>query len=164
MLVADSGYSGVEFLGAVADQPNMVSVVRVATNRVFYRPAPPVAGPRKGHPRWYGERFELGDPSSWGVPDETAETTWQTGRGRTYRVRLQAWRPLLLRGSRAYAMHRHPVTLIRAEVFDEQGKAAVGAVPVGRLNPGSLSQPGATQLGRNYSADWDPGPAAQKAG
>jgi hypothetical protein len=122
--VSDRGYSGVEFLGPLGALPNLVNVVRSAENRVFYRaPAPPVAGARgQGHPRWYGERFALKDPTTWGAPDEEVETTWTTRRGKTYRVPLQAWHHLRMPGTREYPMHRYPFTLVRARVLDEQGQ------------------------------------------
>jgi len=121
--VGDSRYSGVDYLGSVGASPNLVTVVRVAENRVFYRAFqedPEARG--QGHPRWYGARFDLKEATTWGDPDETAETTWTTKRGRTLRVQLQAWHNLLMRGTRAQPMHRSPFTLIRAVVLDEQGR------------------------------------------
>jgi hypothetical protein len=57
--VADSEYSHVDYLGSVSGQSNLVNVVRVAENRVFYRPAEePEEAPGPGHPLWYGEAFE----------------------------------------------------------------------------------------------------------
>lgn len=121
--VTDSTYSAVEYLGRVAHHRNLVSVTRVPENRVFYRQFPIQAGNSSpGHPRWYGERFDLKDCTTWGAPDETAETTLITKRGRTYRVALQAWHNLLMRGKRDLLMHLHPFTLIRAIVLDEQGQ------------------------------------------
>jgi len=121
--VSDSGYSGVEFLGPLGALPNLVNVVRVAENRVFYRAAPPPVGrPGQGHPRWYGERFALQEATTWGPPEEEVETTWTTQRGKTHRVQIQAWRNLRMRGTREYPMHRYPFTLIRARVLDEQGQ------------------------------------------
>jgi len=122
--VADSVYSAVTYLGPVAVQghKNLVNVVRVRGNRVFYRQAPLVEGKRaKGHPIWYGERFDLQDPSTWGEPDMVEEDTFTTHKGRVYRVQLEGWRNLLMRSKRDLPMHRHPFTLIRVRVLDEQG-------------------------------------------
>ncbi len=121
--VADSAYSAVEFLGRVAALPNAVQVIRVAENRTFYRPATAAQQPqRQGPRRWYGTPFKLKDPATWGPPDATAETTWTTKHGRRYRVQLQGWHNLLMRGKRGLPMHQHPFTLIRAVVVDEQGQ------------------------------------------
>lgn len=120
--VADSAYSAVEHLGRVGHLPNLVTVTRAAENRVFYRQSPPPEGGRpQGHPTWYGAPFNLKDPSTWGTPDATAETTFTTKKGRTYRVQLQGWHNLLMRGRRDLPMHRYPFTLVRAVVLDEQG-------------------------------------------
>lgn len=122
--VADSTYSAVNYLGRVGRYRNLVSVTRVAENRVFYRRFPAEqrdGGP--GHPRWYGEPFDLKDSTTWGPPDETAtSTTFTTKRGRTYQVQLQAWHNLLMRGKRDLPMHLYPFTLIRVVVLDEQGQ------------------------------------------
>jgi hypothetical protein len=121
--VADSTYSAVDYLGRVGSHRNLVSVVRAAENRVFYRQFPTDQGnERQGHPRWYGAPFALKDSTTWGPPDQTAETTFSTRQGRTYRVQLQGWHNLLMRGKRSLPMHRYPFTLIRAVVLDEQGR------------------------------------------
>lgn len=119
--VADSAYSGASYLGRVGAERNLVSVTRAPDNRVFYRQFPTQPGDQEpGHPRWYGASFDLKDSATWGPPDETAETTLTTKRGRTYRVQLQGWHTLLMRGKRDLPMHRYPFTLIRAVVLDEQ--------------------------------------------
>jgi len=122
--VADSVYSAVTYLGPVAVQghQNLVNVVRVRGNRVFYRQIPAVEGKcPKGHPTWYGECFDLQDPSTWGEPDVVEEDTFTTRKGRVYRVQLEGWRNLLMTGKRDLPMHQHPFTLIRVRVLDEQG-------------------------------------------
>jgi len=121
--VADSTYSAVNYLGRVGRHRNLISVTRVAENRVFYRRFPAEqrdGGP--GHPRWYGEPFNLKDSTTWGPPDETATSTFTTKRGHTYQVQLQAWRNLLMRGKCDLPMHLYPFTLIRIVVLDEQGQ------------------------------------------
>lgn len=121
--VADSAYSAVEHLGRVGHLPNLVTVTRAAENRVFCRQSPPPEGGRsQGHPTWYGAPFNLKDPRTWGTPDATAETTFTTKKGRTYRVQLQGWHNLLMRGKRDLPMQRYPFTLVRAVVLDEQGQ------------------------------------------
>jgi len=49
------------------------------------------------------------------------ETTFTNRKRRVYRVQLEGWRNLLMTGKRDFPMHRHPFTLIRARVLDEQG-------------------------------------------
>lgn len=122
--VGDSVYSAVTALGPVTEQQydNLVNVARVSSNRVFYRQPPPVEEKRgKGHPRWYGERFVLKDSSTWGEPDQVQETTFTSRKKRIYRVRLEGWHNLLMRGKQGFPMHQHPFTLIRVRILDEQG-------------------------------------------
>jgi len=122
--VADSVYSAVTYLGPVAVQGynNLVNVVGARGNRVFYHQIPAVEGKRpKGHPTWYGERFDLQDPSTWGKPDVVEEDTFTTRKGRVYRVQLEGWCNLLMTGKQDLPMHQHPFTLIRVRVLDEQG-------------------------------------------
>ena len=123
--VADSLYSAVTYLGPVAQEEhqNLVNVVRARSNRVFHhQPEKETGQSGPGHPTWYGERFDLKDPSTWGEPDAVEETTFTTRKGRAYRVHLQGWHNLLMTGKRNLPMHKYPFTLIRAQVLDEQGK------------------------------------------
>lgn len=122
--VGDSAYSVVPFLGSVVKHENLVNVLRVRSNRVFYRQPPAMEGTRsRGHPRWYGERFALKDPSTWGQADVVEETHFVTRKGCIYQVRLEGWRDLLMRGKRHLPMYRHPFTLIQVQVLDEQGRS-----------------------------------------
>ena len=120
--VIDSAYSGVEFLGRVASHKNWVNVSRAASNRVFYRQAIAQESAPPGHPAWYGTPFSLKDPTTWGTPNSTAQTTFTTKKGQTYQVRLEGWHNLLMRGKRDRPMHGYPFTLIRAVVVDKEGK------------------------------------------
>jgi hypothetical protein len=125
--VADSIYSAVLFLGSTQEHKNLVNVVRLRGNRVFYRQPLPVAGKRKpGRPPWYGEPFSMKDPTTWGEPDALEETTFTTRKGQTCRVQLEGWPGtlwvLLMRGKKDLPMQQKPFTLIRVRVFDEQGQ------------------------------------------
>lgn len=156
--VADSTYSAVDYLGWVGRHHNLVSVTRVAENRVFYRQFLAEPGDRgRGHPRWYGEPFDLKDNTTWGPPDETAETTFTTKGGRTYRVQLQGWHNLLRRGKRGLPMHRYPFTLIRAVVLDEQGqpvfKRALWLIVLGEQRDELSLVEGWETYGQRYDLD-----------
>jgi hypothetical protein len=123
--VGDSVYSAVTALGPVTAQEyeNLVNVARASSNRVFYRQPPPVKEKSgKGHPTWYGERFDLKDPSTWGESDQVQETTFTTRKKCSYRVRLEGWHNLLMRGKKGFPMHKHPFTLVRVRMLDEQGR------------------------------------------
>lgn len=123
VLVADTGYSAVTFLGPVLSYENLVTVTRFRSNRVFYHQPESAEGKSGvGHPTWYGERFALREPETWGEPDETVTFTVTSRKGRTWQVRLEGWHDELMRGKKDLPMHQHPFTLIRVQVFNEQGK------------------------------------------
>ncbi|MBA3532563.1 MAG: transposase [Ardenticatenales bacterium] len=128
--VGDSSYSKAAYLHSQRQFPPLVSLVRVQGNRVFYQlPEPRLAdeaSPGRGHPTWYGAPFALADPASWSLPHETL-TWWESSRrGTRYRVEIQTWTNLLMRGKQQpdlLPMHQHPFTLIRVMHYDQTGKA-----------------------------------------
>jgi len=123
VVVADSTLSAVTFLGPVTPLRNLVTIVRTRCNRVFYqRPMPTPGVAQKGHPRWYGARFDLKDKNTWTPPDLGDVISITTRRGRLLTVKIKAWHNLLMRGTREYPMHDHPFTLIRIDVTDAMGK------------------------------------------
>ena len=119
--VADSTLGAVTFLGQVVSHQNLVTIARTRKNRVFYR-RPKKRKNKRGHPIWYGERFDLKDADTWGVPDAVDSIETVTKKGRKLTVELQGWDNLLMRGTRDYPMHQSPFTLIRIVVTDENGQ------------------------------------------
>jgi len=124
--VADGAYSQVSFLGPLgqAHLGNLVTISRLRGNRTLYRPASPVKKePKKrGRHPWYGQPFKLKDETTWEPPDEETEVSYITQGGRHYRVSIQTWQNLLMRGSREYDMHKQFFTLIRCRTYNEKGE------------------------------------------
>jgi hypothetical protein len=126
--VEDSSYSKPAYLHANRSKDNLVTIVRMRSNRTFYQPprAPRPSG-SKGHPTWYGNAFRLPDPQTWHLPDETVKTTFTSRRGKIYQVLIDGWYDLLMRGERKPApipMHQYPFTLVRIRLFNERGELA----------------------------------------
>ena len=122
-LVVDSAYGNHQFLTPLQAHKNLVIIARSRSNRVFYqRPIPTEKLPEKGHPTWYGERFDLKEPQTWHEPSEVGYTSYQTQRGRKIDVTLTAWHNLLMRGSKALPTHQCPFTLLRIVSMDVEGK------------------------------------------
>ena len=117
----DSDYSAKTFLSQQSQHPHLVVVTRVRSNRVFYNAPEPKIIPSKGHPRWYGAKFDLKDEATWHKPTEVAQTNFTTKRGRLLQVRIQSWSDMLMRGSRDCPMHRNPFTLMRIQVTTTEG-------------------------------------------
>ena len=120
VLAADNYYSQRCFLNAIGEQPNLVIVTRARSNRVFYRSPDfqQATTPSRGHRRWYGERFDLKDETTWHPPDEIVKTTFATRRGRSLNLTITCWHQMLMRGTREYPMHQHPFTLLQVQVSD----------------------------------------------
>lgn len=126
--VADSKYSKPAYLHAHRQHANLVTIVRVAGNRTFYRRAQADHQQRgAGHPQWYGTPFSLGDTSTWPVADSHALTQHVSRRGKYYRVEIHTWRNCLMRGQRkpeVLPMQDYPFTLLRIMFYDQAGQAA----------------------------------------
>ncbi|CRK56597.1 FIG00663192: hypothetical protein [Alloactinosynnema sp. L-07] len=73
LLVADAGYDGPRLAHVLADLPITV-LVRMRSDRVLRRPAPPQPPGTLGRPRRHGGEFAFGDPDSWGEPEVTTRT------------------------------------------------------------------------------------------
>jgi hypothetical protein len=125
VLVADSLYSLIAFLSEQVNEDNLVAIIRVKSNRVFSRQFIPSDSPLKssGHPRWYGDKFDLKDETTWGEPDEFIQSTLTSKRGRNLNLKILGWNQLLMKGTKDYKMHKHPFRLLQVVVSDETGQA-----------------------------------------
>ena len=121
VLVVDSDYSTKTFLSEQSQHPNLIVVTRVRSNRVFYQSPETSIQPAQGHPKWYGDKFDLKDETTWHEPTEVAQTNFTTKRGRLLNVTIQSWSNMLMRGSHDCPMHDNPFTLMRIEVTSSQG-------------------------------------------
>ncbi|MFB9835829.1 NF041680 family putative transposase [Actinoallomurus acaciae] len=74
LIVADAGYDGPRLAFMLSDLPVAV-LVRMRSDRVLRRPAPPHHVGQTGRPRRHGGEFVFGDPATWGTPDITTHTT-----------------------------------------------------------------------------------------
>ncbi len=68
LAVYDRGYGNARFVN-LTDGIEADLLLRLATNRVVYGPAPAYGG--RGAPRKHGVKFKLNDPTTWPVADET---------------------------------------------------------------------------------------------
>ena len=124
VVVVDSLYSQRDFLGEQVKSENLVTISRVRSNRVFYRPFIPSEERTRasGHPRWYGDKFDLKDETTWAEPDEVVQSTFTTKRGRALHLKISGWNQLLMRGTKNYQMHKHPFRLLQVVVSDDHGQ------------------------------------------
>jgi hypothetical protein len=126
VLVGDTFYSKPAFLSSLLPDENLVILVRVRADRVFYRQSEQRREGR-GRQKWYGERFVLADPETWSAADEQWTTQYRSQRGHLRFVQASGWSNLLMRGKRKpwpMAMQRYPFTLIRVVVTKQDGQPA----------------------------------------
>ncbi len=122
VLVADSGYSQREFIGEQVKQKNLVVITRVRSDRVFYRQfiANPDSPKKSGHPRWYGDKFDLKDATTWHLENEVFQSNFITKKGKKFNLTICAWKNMLMKGTSNYQMNSHPFTLLKITISDEQ--------------------------------------------
>jgi hypothetical protein len=122
--VADSAYSKPAYLNANRGHKNLVTIARARSTRTFHRqPESETVSGEKGHPIWYGKPFCLKEPDTWDAPDQTAETTFSSRKKVPYRVEIQAWHNLLMRGGKDCPMHQYPFTLVKIRWYNQKGEA-----------------------------------------
>jgi hypothetical protein len=123
----DSSYSQATYLYTHRRHCNLVTIARLKSNRTLYHQAeaPPTEFKPAGHPTWYGRPFRLSTSENTVAPDETLSFWESSRRGKRYRVEIQAWHNMLMRGQRLpqpLPMHKHPFTLVCITRYDETGK------------------------------------------
>ncbi|MEL7417677.1 MAG: NF041680 family putative transposase [Cyanobacteria bacterium J06555_3] len=121
VVVVDSDYSAKTFLTEQEQHTNLVVVTRVRSNRVFYTYPESQDQPSKGHPQWYGDKFDLKDETTWHEPNEIVQTNFTTKKGRLLNVKIRSWSEMLMRGSHDCPMHRQPFSLIQIQVTTTEG-------------------------------------------
>jgi len=124
--VADSAYGKPAYLNANRNKKNLVSIARARGTRTFFRqpiPHPKCGLSKQGHPAWYGTPFSLKAPDTWRQPDEITETTFVSHRKISYRVEVQAWSNMLMRGKKESSMRQHPFTLVKIRWYNQKGGA-----------------------------------------
>jgi hypothetical protein len=96
VILGDRWYACAPFLARMADV-DAACLLRVKSNRVFYRPAPARLPGQRGASRKDGERFQCSDPSTHGEPDET----WEGLDAKGAKVEVRCWNHLHLRTARS---------------------------------------------------------------
>jgi hypothetical protein len=123
--VGDTAYGCRKYVHQTARHKDVVQIARVRCDRVFYRAAlldSAVTG--VGHPKWFGQAFNLKNTDAWGTPNEQFSLPHTTGNGKTFTVEVRAWHNLLMRGKKELPMHQHPFTLIRVLWLKADGTPA----------------------------------------
>jgi hypothetical protein len=94
IVVADRSYGNAPFLQESSDVA-CDKLIRLAKNRVFYRPAPARTG-KRGAPCKDGPRFKCDAPQTHGPPDGV----WEGQDEKGHRLQVEAWEHLHLKQAR----------------------------------------------------------------
>ena len=113
IILGDRWYACAPFLTRLANV-EACSLLRVKSNRVFYRRAPARLPGQLGASRKDGERFQCQDESSHGQPDET----WEGLDAKGARIEVRCWSHLHLRTARSLE-----VSVIQIIRYGASGKA-----------------------------------------
>lgn len=113
IILGDRWYACAPFLAPMADV-KASKLLRVKSNRVFYRPAPARLAHQIGASRKDGDRFQCKDESSHGKPD----ASWEGIDAKGARVEVRCWNHLHLR-----TVRRVEVSLIQIIRQGASGKA-----------------------------------------
>jgi hypothetical protein len=96
IIIGDRWYACAPFLARMTEVAARC-LLRVKSNRVFYRPAPARLPGQVGASRKDGDRFQCQDESSHGEPDET----WEGLDAKGARIQVRCWNHLHLRTARS---------------------------------------------------------------
>ena len=95
LLLADGYYGSQTFLRQTQEL-DCDKLLRLARNRILYRPAPPKTG-KRGAPRKDGARFACGQPQTQGTPDQE----WSGVDADRQHLEVACWRGLHFKEARA---------------------------------------------------------------
>jgi hypothetical protein len=105
MLLLDRGYDSAWLWCKLSTLPIKGSLIRLKSNRCFYRPTPPPTG-KRGAPRKRGDKLQPNDPATHATPTGTFEGQDHAGKP----VRIIWWQDLTLKDADWL-----PLTVIRVE-------------------------------------------------
>jgi hypothetical protein len=124
--IGDSLYGSNNCRTIASSQENLTHIFRLNSKRnIFFSPTGESENIIKkgGRKREFGTKMNLGESRNHPPSDQSATTDWVSNKGKKYKVSIQAWNDMLLRGSKKFRSSQYPLNVIRIEVFDEEGKA-----------------------------------------
>lgn len=122
--VSDSLYGTVNCRAIAARKKNLIHIFRLnSTRNLHFAPIESEYDATKlGRKKEYGETMKLNDISTHLPSHQQTQIPWRSRSGKEYKVIIECWQDMLLRGSKDFRSSRHPVNLIRITVVDQQDK------------------------------------------
>jgi hypothetical protein len=125
----DSAYGKPEYIASTYSQPNLVSVIRMASNINMYKQLSEEEklerresnNKTNGADAVYGEKYKLSNQENWTLDcDAATEFGIKIGK-KTYIVQVQIWEDMMLRSKRGLSMKDKSCRLARIELLDQDG-------------------------------------------
>lgn len=126
----DSNYSHPEYIADTHSQPNLVNVVRLASNRKVWKMLDGAArrerrqgnGDHRGADAVFGQEAHLNRPEGWAglPPDQAGRFCTKLSNGRQCEVSACIWEDMLLRSKRKKNMKDKPFRLVRIRLLDAE--------------------------------------------
>ncbi len=124
--VFDSAYSNAYAISKCVEtkSKNSIFIARIRGDRVLMRPSVTESKGKRGRPSIFDIKnpFKLKDNNTWGKPTDSQEVDWQTKKGKNHRVQITMWDNLRMRGHKDTRIQHTPLTLVRINVSDKDGK------------------------------------------
>jgi hypothetical protein len=122
--VSDSAYGSENCRKEAEKLDNFVHIFRLQSNRnIFHKPIDPKYKQKK-----YGHKMSLGDSTTYCAHDEEKTTKYKSSKGKLFEVKVHRWNDLILRGSRDFKGHTHPLDLLKVEMREVKENGDLGII------------------------------------
>ncbi len=120
--IGDSLYGTEACRVTASKHDNLIHLFRLNSKRNLYCKPEQQTKTSKGRKQEFGKKMKLNDAESHPSPDSTAETIWISSRNKEYKITIQCWNNMLIRGSRKFRSSEYPINLIKIYAEDKEGK------------------------------------------
>lgn len=135
----DSNYSSPEYIADTHDQPHLVNIIRLASNRNVWKKLTPeqinerqqTKADNRGAPPIYGAKYPLSQLAKGELPpDEEQVFSIKLANGRQVEVRASRWVEMMIRSKRGKSMKDKPFDLVRIYLIDPQNGSPIFTNPM----------------------------------
>ena len=135
----DSNYASPEYIAQTHDQPNLVNIIRIPSNRNVWkqlseeeqRAHKEHKGETRGAKTVYGQVYKLSKAKDWGLdPDQKLDFGIKMTNGRKVIVRVSLWEDMMIRTKRGNNMKDKPFRLTHIELLDAQSEKPIFKRPM----------------------------------
>lgn len=122
--IGDSLYGSEKCRQVSVKNDNQVHVFRVRNNRSLFHQIDEgeVEYKKLGRRKTYGKQMKLSDESTYSKANHTESKTFKDKKGQLRKIILEQWNDMMIKGSKDFDSHNHPINLIKATVYDENDK------------------------------------------